>query len=133
VGERERREGRGRGWVKRWATATTVLVGPAHVGRRERGKGEEKEMGCGYGPSERMGERLSPSGFSIFLSLFYFPDYICICLNDFEFKFECMSMQKCTTISSTSQANIHTQSFTHQVFFPILIYFANIIYVGYIF
>ena len=107
---------------RRWAATAAVLAGPAHAGRRERGKGEEKEMGCGYGPSERKRERLSPSCFSIFLSLFYFPDYICICLNDFEFKFECMSMQKCTTISSTSQANILTQSFTHQVCFPMLIY-----------
>jgi hypothetical protein len=83
----------------------------------ERRKEGGKEMGCCCRPSEREGERLSPSGFSIFLSLFYLPDYICICLNDFEFKFECMSMQKCTTISSTSQAKIHTQSFTHQVLF----------------
>jgi hypothetical protein len=48
----------------------------------ERRKEGGKEMGCCCRPSEREGERLSPSGFSIFLSLFYLPDYICICLND---------------------------------------------------
>jgi len=75
-----------------------------------------------------------PVGLYLFLFPFsFFPAYVYTCLNDFEFKFECMSMQKCTTISSTSQANIHTQSFTHQVLFPMLIYFVNIIYVGYIF
>ena len=42
-----------------------------------RGDGEEEEMGCCYGPSERERERLSPSGFPFFLSLFCFPDYIC--------------------------------------------------------
>ena len=62
--ERGRREVRG-------------AAGSAHTGEEKgRGEGEEEEMGCYCGPSERERERLSPSGFSIFLSLFYFPDYI---------------------------------------------------------
>ena len=67
--ERGRREGRG--------AARPGTSGLAHMGEEKgRGEGEEEEMGCYCGPSERERERLSPSGFSIFLSLFYFPDYI---------------------------------------------------------
>jgi len=109
-------------------------VGPK-LGRltREKGRGEGREWAAAAGRKRERGE-IEPKWLFLFsFSLFYFPYHICIYLNDFEFKFECMGLQKCTTISSTSQANIHAQSFTHQVLFPTLIYFVNIIYIGYMF
>ena len=81
-------------------------AGPARAGE---GRGEGKEgVGC-CGP--KGGAQVA---FPFSISFFFFLAQICICLNDFKFKFECMSVQKCTTISSTSQAIIHTQSFTHE-------------------
>jgi hypothetical protein len=73
-------------WAWRWATATTASLGWLaweEEGRREGGSGllwAERREGAG----------MSPSGF--FISYFYFLTLLCICLNDFKFKCQCMGV-----------------------------------------
>ena len=57
-----------------------------------REEGREEEKGCCRGPKGGRGENEHVKLFSFSNSLFYFLTQICICLNDFKFKFECMSV-----------------------------------------
>ena len=62
--QRERGEGRGQGWAGRWATDVATLAGPAHAGRKERGReGDRLRLRA---MCEREGE-IEPKW------LFYFP------------------------------------------------------------
>ena len=129
VGERE---GKGRAQARLgrcWATTAAAPVGPTHAGREEDGGGVEWAVA---GQNGRGGGNETVGLYPFLFHFFFFLAYVCTYLNDFEFKFECMSMQKCTTISSTSLANIHTPSVTPKVLFSYFNLFVKITYVGYI-
>ena len=83
IGGREGESKRG------WPEMGHGLLGQLAHGREE---GEEEGLGCGFGPKRREGRNEPRYLFLFSNSLFYFLSLICICLNDFKFKFECMSV-----------------------------------------
>ena len=58
----------------------------------EEGREEEKGWAAVAGQKEGEGENEPVRLFPISNSFFYFLTQLCICLNDFQFKFECMSV-----------------------------------------
>ena len=55
-------------------------------------EGREEGMGWAAAVGQEEGENEPVRLFPISNSLFYFLTQLCICLNDFKFKFECMSV-----------------------------------------
>ena len=76
--ERGRRRGSGRG--------------QAELGQLAQEEGREEGMGWAAAVGREEGENEPVWLFPISNSLFYFLTQLCICLNDFKFKFECMSV-----------------------------------------